>query len=971
MAVLISPGVDVQIIDESFYSSAGPGTVPLIIVATASNKTTPSGEVASYTVPSLAGSLFLATSQRELVQNFGAPTFKSVQGTPVQGYELNEFGLDAAYRYLGISNRAYVLRADIDLAQLEAAATPPVSAPASGTYWFDLSQTAFGIFRWVGDDATPGVAWQSQSVLLAAEDNVVAVTIDGVDTDAPAPNFGSLGNFAVVVTYSDNALWEKKSSGWLKVGTDAWKAATPTVVQGKVNPAAVVTTDTLTINGTTIEFSTTDGSTGIGTGVLTEVIANINAVATANASPIADIVASSAQGENRLLITSTTGGSIVLGGSVNLLTTLGLTVGTTPGVDYSMTSNAQYPANKAQGSVWMKGLSSNRGAQWVVKIWNATLGWVTVAAPFYPLTITDDNGTAVYSDTAASTAFGSTISTGTIYVGYNQDEGVMQLRRYGDTGWANLSYQAMAFAPVNDPAEGTFWFNGDLRGDIMYGNGMEWSGYKTKFASTDPKGIIFSGSEPTTQTDSTALVTNDLWIDTSDLENYPMLYRYDAVQARWNLIDNTDQTSPFGIVFADARQTADGATGSEAAADMLVSEFLDPDAPDATLYPDGMLLFNTRYSSYNVKTWQPNYFKRGGYDANTDYTMNSYQVGDSIFDPLESAARWVTASGNNVDGTPYMGRKAQRVMIVRAMGAMIAANEDIRSELVFFNLVAAPGYSELIDELVVLNTDQKETAFILADTPARLAPSGTDVSRWASNYYNVPSNGEKGLTSANTYVGVYYPWGLSTDLNGMEVMIPPSTIALNTLAYNDQVAYPWYAPAGFRRGLVTNANSVGYLTSEGEFKPVILNQGQRDVLYSNKINPIAYIPGRGLVVYGQKTLNGNSTAMDRINVARLANYLKYNLDNLVKPFLFEQNDAQTRAAAQGVCESFLNGLVGLRALEDYVVICDESNNTPARRDAGELWIDIAIKPLHAIEFIYIPVRMVSSATDLNSVSDTF
>src|SRR6478752_4924486 len=118
MATLVSPGVSVQIIDESFYSSSGPGTVPLIIVATASNKTSSDGGTAPYTIPSQAGKLFLATSQRELVQYYGVPTFKTVQGTPVHGDESNKYGLFAAYQYLGISNRAYVVRADVDLAAL-------------------------------------------------------------------------------------------------------------------------------------------------------------------------------------------------------------------------------------------------------------------------------------------------------------------------------------------------------------------------------------------------------------------------------------------------------------------------------------------------------------------------------------------------------------------------------------------------------------------------------------------------------------------------------------------------------------------------------------------------------------------------------------------------------------------------------------------------------------------------------------
>jgi phage tail sheath protein FI len=274
--------------------------------------------------------------------------------------------------------------------------------------------------------------------------------------------------------------------------------------------------------------------------------------------------------------------------------------------------------------------------------------------------------------------------------------------------------------------------------------------------------------------------------------------------------------------------------------------------------------------------------------------------------------------------------------------------------------MAAPGYPELIPEFVSLNTDMNDTAFCVADTPIRLPPNGTSIQDWAQNVNDAPADGEDGLVTGDKYTAVYYPWGLSTNLDGTEIMIPPSAIALVTMAYNDNVAWPWYAPAGFNRGLVTNATSVGYLGSDGSYIPTILNQGQRDVLYTNRVNPIAYIPNRGLVVYGQKTLSPVSTALDRINVSRLCNYIAYNLDNLLKPFLFEQNVASTRATAAATCERFFNRLVGLNGLYDYAVICDLSNNTPDRIDANELWIDAAVQPVKSVEFIYVPVRILNT-----------
>ena len=147
MATLVSPGVAVSVTDESQYGSAGQGTVPLIILATETNKSNVSASgYAEGTIPNNAAKPYLLTSQRELVELFGRPQFSVVDGTPIHGSETNEYGLLAAYSYLGLANRAYVLRADIDLAQLEPRADEPYGRPSNGAYWFDLIASSFGLF---------------------------------------------------------------------------------------------------------------------------------------------------------------------------------------------------------------------------------------------------------------------------------------------------------------------------------------------------------------------------------------------------------------------------------------------------------------------------------------------------------------------------------------------------------------------------------------------------------------------------------------------------------------------------------------------------------------------------------------------------------------------------------------------------------------------------------------------------------
>ena len=206
-------------------------------------------------------------------------------------------------------------------------------------------------------------------------------------------------------------------------------------------------------------------------------------------------------------------------------------------------------------------------------------------------------------------------------------------------------------------------------------------------------------------------------------------------------------------------------------------------------------------------------------------------------------------------------------------------------------------------------------------------------------------------------MGVFYPAGFTSDNFGNDVVVPPSHMMLRTMSLNDQVAFPWFAPAGTRRGGITNASSTGFINNEGEFVPVTLNNGQRDTLYENNINPITFISGSGLVAFGQKTRARNASALDRINVARLIIYMRKQLKKLAKPYLFEPNDKITRDEIKASAESLLLELVGNRALYDFLVVCDETNNTPARIDRNELYLDIAIEPVKAVEFIYIPLRI--------------
>lgn len=530
--------------------------------------------------------------------------------------------------------------------------------------------------------------------------------------------------------------------------------------------------------------------------------------------------------------------------------------------------------------------------------------------------------------------------------------------------WARLTYEYGETAPFSNPNENTLWYYSDAtEADIMINDGSGWKGYRNvsndargyALNATDENGVIFSASRPTTQSNGTSqLVPGDLWIDTSDLANYPVLSRYNGLT--WDLIDNTDDVDVNGIVFADARWSATGnvdvITGSiPSTADMLTSDYLDADAPDYQLYARGTLLFNTRRGGYNVKRFKPGYF-----------TDDQLALTNST-----EADTWVTYSGEDpTTGVPYFGYKAQRSVVVRAMKSAIASSTALREEQTQFNLICAPGYPELISDMITLNNDRLNTAFIIGDSPLDLSSDSTTIENWATNAGLAADNGEEGLVSRSEYLGVYYPSGLATNLDGSSVVVPPSHMMLRAMIRSDAVSYPWFAPAGVRRGLIDNVSSIGYVdrNDDNNYVSIGVTAGLRDVLYRNNVNPITVLPGVGLVAYGQKTRSAQVSAMDRINVARLVVYLRNTLARVAAPFIFEPNDTITRNQVKAAFDAVFNDLVAKRGVYDYLVVCDTTNNTPARIDANELWVDIAIQPVKAIEFIYIPVRLQNTGATL-------
>jgi hypothetical protein len=1091
---LTSPGVQVTIIDESQYIPSSTNSVPYILLATAQNKISGAGVgVAAGTLAVNANQVRLMTSQRDLLATYGNPFFyKTTAGTPINGYELNEYGLLAAYSALGVSNRCYIQRADIDLAELTATLVRPTGSPDDGTYWLDTANTIWGIFQW------------NQAGSGSFTNKVPLVITDVADLElfstVPLQSIGSIGDYAVVAVDPgiDGLLTYYKRGGptsletsssdlsdlyntWVLLGSPEWQTAWP-AVQGPLAPSSLQAGDAIGINGVTVTVPAFPNNTvqGLSTAI--------------NNATIDGVYSSYINGQLQIFAnidatndSSLTNGVVEISNATGTpLTNLGITAGaylmpqyqcspsyTTPRWGSTQTSPAP------TGSVWQKNNNVNLGTTLVIKKYNSTLGqFVLQSCPVYAsdaaslfaldpsggganiaagATITEVTSTYTIPQTAVSSfyvlerfATGATIitgsdttptftggtftisataaqsgtysapvtatvvgttaadfvaavsaaavpyvsasvsSTGAIVMIHSQGGSIILVdgvntpvsaagfntsvrgvrENYVDNvssgvilsnwvGSPTFTYTASSAAPDQDPVNGRMWYySSSTVADIMIQNNGVWRGYQTvsndirgdNLTLTNATGPIFSTTPPTTQTDesSSPLQQGDLWIDTSDLENYPVINRWTEVNGteQWVLLDNTDQQTQNGILFADARWAPNGTTNPitdplPTITSLLISGYTDLDAPDPLLYPEGMLLWNTRRSGFNVKAFRVNYFNATNYP-------------DQVLPAQKNA--WVTMNPIKTNGSPYMGRQSQRIQIVQALKAAIDTSTTLREEQNNFNLIACPQYPELTENMVALNNERNNTAFVIADTPLRLSPE--EVVNFATNNNGLGLSTGDGLTTGNVYAGVFYPSCTTTDTTGSLVVQPPSHMMIRTIIRNDEVAYPWFAPAGTRRGVADNATQIGYInTTTGEFESIGVRQGLRDVLYENRINPITFIPGVGITNFGNKTTTSITSALDRINVARLVAFIRGRLEQIGKQFLFEPNDQITRNEITNVINSLMIDLIAKRGIYDYLVVCDLTNNTPARIDRNELYVDIAIEPVKAVEFIYIPVRI--------------
>ena len=330
-----------------------------------------------------------------------------------------------------------------------------------------------------------------------------------------------------------------------------------------------------------------------------------------------------------------------------------------------------------------------------------------------------------------------------------------------------------------------------------------------------------------------------------------------------------------------------------------------------------------RVKSVNYPT--PNYLNSNGTVSNALYTGSLPLNGSGSFSGATgTVSPTISASMYELIDTVTQGLTATDY---DKMVALFGNKEAYQ-----FNLLFTPGllnnkHTSVVSTIISNTQDRGDNLYVLD----LIDFSGT-----------VASTITQAQTRNTSYAASYWPWVRIADpATGKQVWVPASTVVPGVYAFNDKVSAPWFAPAGINRGGLTTVLQAQYK----------LTQANKDSLYSNNINPLATLPKNGVVVFGQKTLQKQASALDRVNVRRLMIEMKNYIRQIADTIVFEQNTIATRNSFVGRVTPFLEGIQQKQGLYAYKIIMDDSNNGPAVIDQNQLVGQIYIQPTRTAEFI--------------------
>ena len=445
----------------------------------------------------------------------------------------------------------------------------------------------------------------------------------------------------------------------------------------------------------------------------------------------------------------------------------------------------------------------------------------------------------------------------------------------------------------------------------------------------------------TLETISEGIIMNS----SSSLDSAGALPSGSADNIRWQVVNPNTSNGTFDLLIRQGNDTTNSPivleTWTNLSLDPKSSNFISKLLGNSTLNYNpttnqmeysGSYVNASRYvrvKSVNLLT--PDYLDNNGV-AKTAYTASI---------PLANNGAFGNATGNPFDTTNlttganfYQNISATNTQGLYATDYINMYNLLNNKDDYQFNILFTPGlyrsdYTNAISTIIT-NTQDRGDNINVAD----MVPYGSSVTTVTGQAAAVNSS----------YATTYWPWcQVSDPATGNLVWVPASTVIAGVYAYNDSVSEPWFAPAGINRGGLGNV-------VRAEQK---LPQSYRDSLYQGKVNPIATFPGQGVVVYGQKTLQTQASALDRVNVRRLLIALKGYISQVANTLVFEQNTIATRNNFLAQVNPYLENVQQRQGLYAFKVVMDSTNNTADVIDRNELVGQIYLQPTKTAEFIYL------------------
>ena len=301
--------------------------------------------------------------------------------------------------------------------------------------------------------------------------------------------------------------------------------------------------------------------------------------------------------------------------------------------------------------------------------------------------------------------------------------------------------------------------------------------------------------------------------------------------------------------------------------------------------------------------------------------------------------------------------KSYELYSLRKAINIVSSPDDVQ-----MNAITIPGITEeAVTNFLLDAAERRADTLAIIDIPNAYVPdtedTGSSESRNASSTPTLAASNLAARSLNNSYGATYYPWVRILDNNNNQSLwVPPSVAALGVLSNTDRQQAPWFAPAGFTRGgLSEGAAGVPVLDVSRR-----LTSDDRDALYEVNINPIAKFPAEGIVIFGQKTLQQTASALDRINVRRLMIYLKKEISFIASRLLFAPNAQATWDRFLGQAEPVLRDVKSQFGIEDFRLILDESTTTPDLIDQNIIYAKLYVKPTRAVEFFAIDFIVTNS-----------